>query len=115
MHHAPSPEIQSCIDQCTCCHDICLRDATTHCLELGGEHARPEHLKLMFDCAEICQIAANFMLRGSPRHAAVCALCAEICEECANDCERVGDMRDCVDACRSCAESCREMAQMEAR
>jgi hypothetical protein len=106
--------MQSCIDQCTHCHDICLRAATTHCLETGGEHARPEHLKLMFDCADICRMAADFMLRGSPRHAAVCGLCAEICEECANDCERVGDMRDCVEACRACAESCREMAQMEA-
>lgn len=25
----------------------------------------PSHMRLMFDCAEICQTIANFMLRGS--------------------------------------------------
>lgn len=115
MHHEPSPELQMCIDQCTNCHDICLRDATTHCLEMGGEHVRPEHLKLMFDCADICRTAADFMLRGSPRHAQICGVCAEICEACAEDCERVGDMQECVEACRACAESCRTMAHLESR
>ena len=111
MHHSPTPEVQACIDQCSVCHDVCLRAATTHCLEEGGEHARPEHMKLMLDCADICQVAADFMLRGSPRHPLVCGICAQICDACADDCERVGDMDECVEACRACADSCRAMSE----
>lgn len=81
-----------------------------HCLQLGGKHVEPAHLQLMADCAQICRTSADFMLRGSPRHALTCRACAEICEACADDCERIGDMADCVQACRRCAEACREMA-----
>lgn len=108
-HHADS-DLRHCIDQCTRCHDVCLRTATTHCLSLGGEHAKPAHLTLMLDCAQICQTAADFMLRGSPRHREICSACAEICDTCAMDCERVGDMDECVAACRACATSCHDMA-----
>lgn len=110
MNHTLSPEMQTCIDQCSNCHDVCLRMASTHCLEMGGEHTKPDHYKLMLDCAQICHVAADFMLRGSPRHAEICAACAHICETCADDCERIGDMGECVEACRACAESCREMS-----
>lgn len=110
MNHTLSPEMQTCIDQCSNCHDVCLRMASTHCLEMGGEHTKPDHYKLMLDCAQICHVAADFMLRGSPRHTEICAACAHICETCADDCERIGDMGECVEACRACAESCREMS-----
>jgi hypothetical protein len=81
-----------------------------HCLELGGEHVRKEHLTLMMACAEMCQTAAHFLLIGSPHHRHACGDCARLCEECAEDCERLGDMDECVDACWRCAESCRQMA-----
>lgn len=81
-----------------------------HCLEMGGEHVEKGHFTLMMSCAEICRMAAHFMLIGSPHHRHVCAECAEICEQCAADCERLGDMEACVEACRKCAASCREMA-----
>jgi hypothetical protein len=102
--------MQQCIGECLSCHRICLHMAMTHCLEMGGKHTEPAHFRLMLDCAEICQTAANFMLRGSAHHAHVCAECADICEDCAHSCENVGDMDDCVEACRRCAESCRQMA-----
>lgn len=94
------------------CHTICL-ETITHCLAKGGEHARPDHIKLLLDCAEICQTAANFMTRDSEAHALTCRVCAEICERCAASCEEMGDddeMRRCAEACLRCAESCREMA-----
>jgi hypothetical protein len=31
---------------------------------------------LLLDCAEICQTAANFMLRNSELHSRTCAVCA---------------------------------------
>lgn len=109
MHHI-EPRMQNCIETCLKCYQICLSMSADHCLRLGGEHAKPDHIKLMLSCAETCRAAAHLMLLGTRHHKHLCAECADICEDCAKDCERVGDMDDCVKACRDCAESCREMA-----
>lgn len=109
MPHATAMEsgVHAALD----CHTVCL-ETVTHCLSMGGEHARPEHVTLLLDCAEICQTAANFMTRDSELHAVVCGACAQVCERCAQSCEQLGgdEMRRCADACRRCAESCRAMA-----
>jgi len=105
---AMSSGIQAAVD----CHIVCL-ETITHCLGKGGEHANADHIKLLQDCAEICQTAANFMTRQSTLHPETCRVCAEVCEQCAASCEQFGDddvMRRCAEACRRCAESCREMA-----
>jgi hypothetical protein len=84
---------------------------------MGGDHAETSHIRLLLDCAEICQTSANFMLRMSNFHNQTCGVCAEVCEHCARDCERFEDdemMQQCAEACRSCARSCREMAGMNA-
>jgi hypothetical protein len=112
-HTSMSPEMRACIQECISCHKICL-ETITHCVEMGGEHARPDHIRLMLDCAEICQTSANFMLRMSNFHTRTCGVCAEICERCAEDCARFTDdamMQQCAQACRSCAQSCREMSR----
>jgi hypothetical protein len=81
---------------------------------MGGRHAEAAHIRLLTDCANICQISADFMLRGSDFHGRACALCAEVCRVCAEDCERVDPndqlMKDCAAQCRSCADSCERMA-----
>jgi hypothetical protein len=102
-----------CIDACKQCHDVCLEMAMTHCLSLGGKHVEGGHLRLMINCAEICQTSANFMLSNSSMHAAVCAVCAEVCDACARNCEQIGDMDACVQACRRCATSCEQMGRMQ--
>jgi len=111
MHQTPqSREMQACIDACNECHETCLQ-MLPYCLRAGGKHIEEQHLRLMINCAEICQTAANFMLSGSPLHGAVCAACAEICDACAESCEQVSDMEECAEACRRCAESCQDMAK----
>lgn len=102
--------MQECIENCLQCHRLCLEMAMNHCLEKGGEHVAPTHLRLMMNCAQICQTAADFMLSASPLHAQTCAVCANVCEACADSCEPLEGMEDCIRACRICAESCREMA-----
>lgn len=111
---AMTSEMKRCIEDCHQCHMTCLATAMSHCLEMGGRHAEPEHMRLMLDCAEICQTAMNFMVRHSAQHAVICRACAEICRACAASCERVGDMQECVDACLRCAESCERMAAVSA-
>lgn len=103
-------DMQECVNQCLACYQICLSTAAGHCLEAGGRHAEPPHLRLMFACAELCRSSAHLMLLGSDDHRIACRACAEICERCAEDCERIGDMEICVLACRRCAESCGRMA-----
>ena len=105
------PAMQACIEACNRCHGTCLGMAMNHCLEEGGEHVAPAHFRLMADCAQICATAADFMLRSSSHHAAICAACAEVCDACADSCEGLDGMADCIAACRACAESCRAMAQ----
>lgn len=100
-----------CIAACLACHQECLRAFSGHCLEVGGDHVAPAHVRLMLSCAEVCRAAAQVMMLGDPRHGALCTACAAFCEACADDCEALGDMDDCVDACRACAEACRAAAE----
>ena len=111
MNHNPQ-ELDQCIDNCQQCHETCLQ-MVAHCLQKGGQHAEPAHIRLLLDCAEICETSANFMIRRSDLHPLTCGACAEVCDRCAEDCLRLGDdeaMRRCADVCRRCAESCNRMA-----
>ena len=107
-----NPTMQSGVRAALECQTTCT-ETVIHCLMKGGAHAEPSHIRMLLDCAEICQLAANFMSRESDAHPRVCEVCAEVCERCATSCEQLADdddMRRCAEACRSCAESCREMA-----
>jgi hypothetical protein len=83
----------------------------THCLEMGGEHVRPPHFRLMMSCAEICRTMAHLLLIESDQAKALCMICADVCKSCADDCERIGDMDSCVIACRHCADACLTMLE----
>ncbi|GIU94157.1 MAG: ferredoxin [Gaiellaceae bacterium] len=112
-----SADMRECIKLCSDCHDVCL-ETVAHCLDRGGEHARPDHVRALLDCAQACDTARDFMLRGSDLHAVVCRACADACERCADSCEAIGPdddvMRNCAEICRRCAESCRSMASARA-
>jgi len=102
---------QECIANCSDCHDVCL-ETVAYCLQQGGKRGEENHVRLLLDCAEICQTSANFMLRDSDLHGYTCWVCAEVCERCAQECERFGDdpqLEACAEACRQCAASCRQM------
>jgi hypothetical protein len=104
--------MRECIQECNNCHDIC-EETMLHCLQMGGEHAEPNHIRTMLDCAEICHTSSDFMIRMSDFHGLVCGICADICQRCANECERFTDdqmMQQCAKACQNCAQSCRDMA-----
>lgn len=114
MHHMKllDENMKNCIEMCNGCHDECETVLFQHCVKMGGKHVEEKHVRLMADCIEICQTAANFMLRGSDLHTSTCETCAEVCEACADSCEEVGgeEMKNCAETCRNCAESCREMS-----
>ncbi|MFP2896140.1 four-helix bundle copper-binding protein [Corallococcus sp. 4LFB] len=105
-------EMRECIDNCLACHRVCL-ETLADGLQRGGKHAEPRHLRLLMDCADICDTSARFMLRGSDLHSRTCFACAEVCAACADACEKMSDegmMKACAEACRRCEESCRRMS-----
>jgi len=89
------------------CHSMAL----VHCLEMGGAHTHPPHLRLMLDCASVCTTTAELAGHKSQFHTQMAALCAVICETCAEACAALGDMEDCVAACQRCAAHCRTLAR----
>jgi hypothetical protein len=105
--------MQTCLSDCLKCYELCMQ-LIPYCLEKGGKHANPEHMKLLMDCAEMCQTSANFLLRGSKQHASTCTTCALICRVCGISCDEFGEddeqMKACAAACFKCAESCEAMA-----
>ncbi len=115
MPHARhmTQEMRECVAACLDCHASCT-ETSTHCLMMGGEHASPDHQKLLLDCAQACITSADFMLRMSPFHVRYCEISADLCRACAEDCEKLahGDetMMLCVAVCRRCEQSCRRMA-----
>ena len=110
-------EMEECIQNCEECHRVCT-DTLTYCLQMGGKHLEPDHLRLLHDCIQICRTSADFMHRGSPFHGLTCGICAIVCEHCMEDCLRIDEddpqMRACAHVCRRCTESCRQMASIAA-
>lgn len=105
--------MKECIDMCWSCRDTCQKTLFTHCLPMGGAHVEEEHVKIMLECIDICQIAADFMTRQSPHHGLTCGVCAEICTACADSCDRLDSehMKECAEICRRCAEHCEETSE----
>ncbi len=105
-------EVHECLDDCIDCNKTCS-ETLTKCLAMGGEHAKLEHLNLLMDCAKICSINADFILRNSTYYPQTCGITADICDECADACDRFDDdfMKECANVCRRCSESCREIAR----
>jgi hypothetical protein len=91
------------------CQETCT-ETVMHSLKEGGDYAKIEHIRILLDCSEICQVAVNFFLRDSDYAGNIIELCADICEECAQSCETFDGhehMKNCAMVCRTCAEDCR--------
>lgn len=107
-----SDEMEECVRDCLNAHRVCV-DTLVYCLERGdlaGRLARE-----LLDCAEMCETAAHFLLRGSELHPRACALCAEVCAVLADACDEFADdpqLRVCADACRAASASCRAVASL---
>jgi hypothetical protein len=98
-----------CFHACSSC--------VSHCLERGGDHASPDHIALLLDCADACVSMVASMSRRSPIHGIVARMCAEACRRCAEACEQFPDdevMRSCAELCRRCADECDRMAAVAA-
>jgi hypothetical protein len=109
-------QLQECIDLCSECHTVCIQTLTDS-LEKGEDHIDVERLCLLQDCADICRVSVDFMLRESPQHSHTCRACGEVSALCAEECRKMENdeqMQYCAEICERCAESCRSMAAMTA-
>lgn len=104
VHQHLSKEDHECLHHLEECHDACLH-AIHHCLEKGGKHASPDHIRVLQDCVQMCHTAGDFILRRSPLHPEVCEACAKVCDACAKSCEQLGD-KELADHCVRCGVSC---------
>ena len=99
-------QMRDCINDCLNCHNVCM-DRAMGTLAAG----KPEHVKVLLDCAEICLATAHSMMRSSQLHGYFCNACQAVCTHCAGICDTMGD-RDCANACRTCATSCQQIVKM---
>jgi hypothetical protein len=106
-----SDEAKACIDACSACHDVCME--TTAWLRMQGPGDEGQ-IGGLLDCAELCRLTANFLMRDSPLHSMACFLCADACRHAARDCERFDEdrMRKTAEACRRTADHCRRSAAL---
>lgn len=101
-------DLQRCIDACLQCLQDCER-------ALGACLAQPqfaEAIRILQDCADICQLCIYLMLRNSNFHAKACQICAEVCLQCAETCSGI-ELEACrktVLSSRHCAELCQQMS-----
>lgn len=105
--------LKECKELCWVCRTQCQEILVQHCLQMGGAHVEQNHVKLMLDCIEMCQTAADFLDRDSALHPQICEACAKVCEACAESCQKIESeqMKKCAEICRQCAESCRKMGR----
>ena len=106
------PDVETCIENCSECQRLCL-ETVEYCLRLGGQHASQVQIRRLTDCAHLCVLAVDFIIRNSDLRAQACAFCAVACERCADQCEFLADhdlqFQECAEICAQCAESCREL------
>jgi hypothetical protein len=106
-------EMDRCIKNCLECYQVC-EETANHCLMMGGKHTEVVHIRLLLDCATLCNASAKLMIHNSDFHSDECKVCAEICNRCAESCKKIGNdaqMQSCIEICLRCAESCHEMAK----
>lgn len=97
--------LNSCAIECNHCSIACLDENTVSMLT--------RCIKLTIDCAEMCQLAASFLARGSEHAENILAECAELCESCAKECElhkSHAHCKVCAEICNKCAEACQQLA-----
>ena len=93
--------LYDCAAECNHCAIACLQEKDVKMLE--------RCIRLDLDCAEICQVAAGYVARGSELANRLLELCAEVCNACADECEKHEHMehcKRCADICRKCADAC---------
>jgi hypothetical protein len=104
-------EMEECIQECLNCHRVCMQ-VFSHLLTLesDAQPATPDQLRLLLDCAQLCALCADFLIRASEFDTSLSHLCREACRRCQQMCETLGQIDlmvpGCAVACARCANAC---------
>ena len=104
---------QSCIDECNKCSQSCYQ-CLDLCMSEPDANSRKNCMKLLVECARMCEMSSEIMSINGEFSTAHCGLCATICDRCAEECSKFKDThcKDCAQECSTCADECRNMAGM---
>jgi hypothetical protein len=92
-----------------------VQNCSLHCYKMLAMMAgkdRKMQIKLLHDCACICNSQAIYTVMGSVFAKKHALFCAEVCDVCAKECQKYSDQasQECAKICFDCAEACREFA-----
>lgn len=104
-------KLASAVQDCMDCQEVCLQ-TVSYCLSMSDSYP----VRTLLDCIEICQVNADFLLRGSKLRKDVAEVCASACDRAAEFCKQFDNdaqMSFCAELCKKCADSSREIAKIE--
>ncbi|MBI4496808.1 MAG: four-helix bundle copper-binding protein [Chloroflexi bacterium] len=99
----PNADLHSGLEECI---NSCWQ-TLSYCLDKGGQHVQANHMRLLMDCAEICETADDYLMRNSAITGRITPIVADVCERTAQSLNQFRDdpqMQNCVDACQRTAE-----------
>lgn len=85
-----------------------VSETFTYCIEEGGAHVEPAHLKCMLDCWDVVNATSSLIARKSEYAEDLKEICARAVKACEESCETFEDderMTACVDVCRKAYEN----------
>lgn len=99
-----------CIQACVACWLACEM-CSDACLDEKDVKMMVPCIRLDHDCAALCKLAAESMVRGGPGVKEICRSCAELCEACGRECGKheAEHCQLCAEACQWCAVECRKL------
>jgi hypothetical protein len=99
-----------CITACGRCAAAC-EHCSTACLNDVDLASLADCVRLTRVCAEICRLAAAWMVRDDRFAGTICEVCALVCHACDAECVKhpAAHCQSCAEECRRCAEICRRM------
>lgn len=104
---------QSCIDACGRCAQACY-ECFEACINEPDLNARRSCVKMLIECAKMCEMSVGIMSMDGQFAKEHCGLCATICDKCAQECRMFKDehCQKCAEECTNCATECRKMVGM---
>jgi hypothetical protein len=101
-------EAWECARRCFACAGACWQSVARW---LDNEEPLPDRLLVIIDCAEVCEVTARSLMRGSPESTRLAALAGDLCALTATAAEEEPALAGCVEAALRCARSCKSFGE----
>jgi hypothetical protein len=99
-------ELRECARRCLACAGSCL---TAVAERLDREEPLPSHLTVLLGCAELCELTARSIVRGSSEASKIAQLCADVCDDTIAVAVGEPELAATAEVARICARACRQL------